>query len=165
MPDVPPAPREQETVRPLSDSHDNRCGGVGEHVQQKDVATFDTTTPAADSSNLVLLDGSTGHANPYKAFIDTRTVLNRPFPSAQTNAEIPERTEVPDTPTQRSSQLNNSSPAPHLWGGADWSPSQGDDSMLTEPIARAHIAIETVACSVCRNQRLLAKEGSTKAIW
>ncbi|KAF1922052.1 hypothetical protein BDU57DRAFT_70272 [Ampelomyces quisqualis] len=131
-------------------------------MHQENMVIFDATAPASALSHLALLDSSTDHANLYQTLTDTRKVISKSFPSAKMDVDIPERTEVPNTPTQRSSQLNISSPALHPRGGASWTSPQRDDSMLIEPVPRAKIASKTVLCSVCQHQRLLAKEGSTK---
>jgi len=82
------------------------------------------------------------------------------------NVEDSEVIEVPNTPTQRSSQLYKHEPMPILRSGADAEATSPDDSsMLIEPRSYAKVASTTAFCSVCRTQRVLAKKGSTEVLW
>jgi hypothetical protein len=82
------------------------------------------------------------------------------------DVEDSEVTEVPNTPTQRSSQLYKYEPMPILRSGADVEATSPDDSsMLIGPRSYAKVASTTAFCSVCRTQRVLAKKGSTEVLW
>jgi hypothetical protein len=77
-----------------------------------------------------------------------------------------EAIEVPNTPTQRSSQLYMHEPMPILHSGADIEATSPDDSsLLIEPKSHAKVASTTAFCSICQTQRVFAKKGSTEVIW
>ncbi|EAT87682.1 hypothetical protein SNOG_05291 [Parastagonospora nodorum SN15] len=81
------------------------------------------------------------------------------------NVEDIEVIEVPNTPTQRSSQLYTPEPMPILHSGADSEATSPDDSsLLIEPKSHAKVASTTAFCSICQTQRVLAKKGSTEVL-
>ncbi|KAH3988707.1 hypothetical protein HBH64_195330 [Parastagonospora nodorum] len=81
------------------------------------------------------------------------------------NVEDIEVLEVPNTPTQRSSQLYTPEPMPILHSGADSEATSPDDSsLLIEPKSHAKVASTTAFCSICQTQRVLAKKGSTEVL-
>ncbi|CAO2658446.1 Nn.00g061690.m01.CDS01 [Neocucurbitaria sp. VM-36] len=76
------------------------------------------------------------------------------------DANIPERTEVPDTPTQRSSQLVAPDSASEQLFTDSIGASVGIVSPLTKPHQSGKTSSSTVLCSVCQKQRVLATDSS-----
>jgi hypothetical protein len=70
-----------------------------------------------------------------------------------------ERTEVPNTPTQRTSQFDLPSPSPKLKGGVNAeTPGLDESSTPIEPRRLATTVFTAVLCSVCQKQRVFAKK-------
>jgi hypothetical protein len=70
-----------------------------------------------------------------------------------------ERTEVPNTPTQRTSHFDLPSPSPKLKGGVNAeTPGLDESSTPIEPRRLATTVFTAVLCSVCQKQRVFAKK-------
>jgi hypothetical protein len=78
------------------------------------------------------------------------------------NVEDEELIEVPNTPTQRSSQFYVPEPMPIRSSGVDAEAASPDDSsILIEPRSSVKTASTTVLCLICQTQRVLAEKGNT----
>lgn len=84
---------------------------------------------------------------------------------AQAQTYMSERTEIPNTPTQSSSQFDvSSAPSPqHLQHEVDASV-HDDLPSISRPAVEKVVSL-TLLCSICRKQRVLAKTGSRNVTW
>ncbi|KAJ4365053.1 hypothetical protein N0V83_008669 [Neocucurbitaria cava] len=116
--------------------------------------------PLRISSNQSALAGKVVENSSYAAGISekNRITLKRP------NPERPERTEVPNTPTQHSSQLVIPDSAPEDQPQYSVGAGFGTVSPLTKSSQSGSIASSTVLCSVCRKQRIFTKNNSDNVI-
>jgi hypothetical protein len=95
----------------------------------------------------------------------SKSLIKSPI-SGHVNTASLERTEVPNTPPQRSSQLNIPSSLIDLGGAVtEGTVVPSDGPLHVEPTPPAKVTFGTVLCTVCHKQRLLARIGSTKAVW
>lgn len=117
--------------------------------------------PPRISSNQSALAGKVVENSSYAAGISekNRITLKRP------NPERPERTEVPNTPTQHSSQLVIPDSAPEDQPQYSVGAGFGTVSPLTKSSQSGSIASSTVLCSICRKQRIFTKNSSDNVIW
>lgn len=125
-----------------------------EHVSKLSASSPPVTEAIKPSSN-----GSISQAKPTLSRQDAIEV-----PAQRTSDRVQgELVEVPNTPTQRSSQLNIPEPMPGLRG--DRSEEPDEISMLIDLKSSVKIARMTELCSLCQEKRVLAKRGKANIIW
>jgi hypothetical protein len=149
-----------------SDNNGGQCRDTDQVSYQARAAKHSLNLETLNPLHHVISGGSLDSTDFHRGFTSPSKSLDKSPISDQANPVGPERTEVPNTPTQQSSQLHIPSPLLNLRGGAtqeDIVPSAG--SLYIEPTPPARITFGTVLCTVCHKQRLLAKSGNTKAIW
>jgi hypothetical protein len=149
-----------------------RCGATADYPHQKHDAKLDTTIPVLDLTQ-GSPDDSLKHVAPDQESTELKKSPNNIKPSEQPDVDMPERTEVPNTPTQRSSQFNIPSPVLkiHYGGASEKVPGSGsgsdDESILIEPNPppRSVPATKSTLCSICKSMHVLAKSENGNAIW
>jgi hypothetical protein len=148
-----------------------QCGATADYLHQEHDAKLDTNIPVLDLTQ-GSPDDSLKHVAPDQESTELKKSPNNIKPSEQPDVDMPERTEVPNTPTQRSSQLNIPSPVLNTHGGASEKvPGSGsgsdDESVLIErnPPPRSVPATKSTLCSICKSMHVLAKSGNGNATW
>jgi hypothetical protein len=146
------------------------CGArqdrINEPVRSNSSTGYSLVSSSSVSASLGALTGQSGIQEPQQkpspSSSDSSKITSyRPF---QTHHE--EVVEVPNTPTQRSSQLNMPEPIPILRCDTDMeATSPNDNSMLFDPNPPVKTACTTTLCSVCQTQRVLAKKDNTEVLW
>jgi hypothetical protein len=154
-----------DTHPPLN-GFDDECLGIDQHLRQDHAVEHSLNFLNVNPTELPFSGRSVDSTDSRRKFSDTNKSLDRSPISNQPHIIDSERTEVPNTPTQRSSQHNIPSPLLNLCGGpTEQDPLPSDGSLNIEPTPPARISFGTVLCTVCHKQRLLAKLGNTKAVW
>jgi hypothetical protein len=133
-----------------------------QELAAKRSADWSTLTPPDNIISGGWLDYTVSHQN-FSG--PSKSLIKSPI-SGHANTVSLERTEVPKTPTQRSSQLNIPSSLIDLGGAVtEDTVVPGNGPLHIEPTPPAKVTFDTVLCTVCHKQRLLARTGSTKAVW
>jgi hypothetical protein len=165
VPAVPPTVEHENVPSASEDRSNQQEATVGysdrNHDAKSDTGISVLAFPKHGSPNVSL-----SHVALVQTSSATSEVRKSPLACDQVDVDTPERTEVPNTPTQRSSQLNILSPVLKIRDGArEEGLGSDDESILVEPNPQPRSAPRTTLCSICKKLRILAKFGDANAIW
>jgi hypothetical protein len=162
---VPDPHKNGDAHVPADDCGDQRKS-TDRHLHQELSAKRSLDGSTVTPSDEVISACSLNSADSHRRFSGASKSPNKSPISGHVNTACPERIEVPNTPTQRSSQLNIPSSLVDL--GCDATQEvvlRGGGSPYVEPTPPTRITFATVLCNVCHKQRLLAKSGIKSAVW
>lgn len=148
----------------------DECGdqrkSTDQHLHQELAAKYSSDGSTVTPSDEVISGCSLNSADSHRKFSGASKSPNKSPISGHVNTACPERIEVSNTPTQRSTQLNKPSSLVDLGCAATQEVVlRGGGSPHVQPTPPARITFGTVLCTVCQKQSLLAKSGSKNAVW
>jgi hypothetical protein len=153
-------------VYKIGEAHPRLDGCDDLHLHQERAMKHSSNSCNINPAELPFSGRALDSTDSYRKFSGTSKSLKESLMSNQSHALDLDHTEIPNTPTQRSSQLTIPSPLLNLHGSAAEEESLPVYSILhVEPTTPERVTFGTVLCTVCHKQRLLAKSGNTTPVW